>query len=749
MAWRIGVDIGGTFTDVALVDEASGRDRRRQGADHAAQTSPRACSPRCDMAMQRYGDRAADVGLLSHATTVVTNAILEEKGARAALVTTRGFRDVLELRRSARADLYDLFQDAPATLIPRRRRFEITERIGADGSIVTPLAEDEIDGLIAALKAAARRGDRRLAAVQLPQPRARAAARRAPARGAAGRARLPVLARCCRRSRSSSAPARPRCAPTSGRSSPPIWSGWRSATRSQGLPPLYVMGSNGGILEAGRGRRHAGDGGGVGPGGRRGGGRAGGAADRPPQPALLRHGRHHRQGQPDPRRPVRDHAGIRGRRRRQRQPLDARHRPSDPRAGDRSGRGVGRRRLDRLGRPRRRAARRPEERRRRARARCATAAAAPSRPSPTAICCSAISTRARCSPATCRSITRRPKPPSRKRLAEPLGVDVRTAAAAVIDVVNHAMAEALKIVSVQRGHDPREFVLAAFGGAGPLHAAALAERARHRRGASARRSPARSRRSAWSAPTSSATTCAPSTPRPRPPIPRRWRPPSPRWRREGAAMLDRAGVAPERRRFERSVDARYERQSYELSDAGSARARSMPRRSPQIAEAFHDRHRATYGHDNRGEPVQLVSVRLAAIGAIPPLLIRDSDGAGRDRRGQVQTPACGSAQPARSTPPSTIARRMPAGLRGAGPAVIESLEVHHSRAAGLAGDDERGRLRAADAPASRSGRRAANARTRSADSQPIPPPSRSSRTASTRSPRRCASSSPRPPTRRS
>src|SRR5207244_12577757 len=62
----------------------------------------------------------------------------------------------------------------------------------------------------------------------------------------------------------------------------------------------------------------------------------------------------------------------------------------------------------------------------------------------------------------------------RKRLAEPLAVDMRTAAAAVIDVVNHAMAEALKIVSVQRGHDPRDFALAAFGGAGPLHAAALA-----------------------------------------------------------------------------------------------------------------------------------------------------------------------------------------------------------------------------------------------------------------------------------
>src|SRR5436189_4707193 len=103
--------------------------------------------------MSRYGVVEIEVGLLSHATTVVTNAILQEKGARAALITTRGFRDVLELRRSARSDLYDLFQDAPATLIPRRRRFEITERIGADGTVVTPLADAEIDGLIAALKA--------------------------------------------------------------------------------------------------------------------------------------------------------------------------------------------------------------------------------------------------------------------------------------------------------------------------------------------------------------------------------------------------------------------------------------------------------------------------------------------------------------------------------------------------------------------------------------------------------------------
>src|SRR6184192_1954370 len=151
MAWRIGIDIGGTFTDVALVDDASGH----VGVAKVPTTPgdlTEGVFGALDTAMRRYGLAAAEVALFSHATTVVTNAILEETGARAALITTRGFRDVLELRRSARADLYDLFQDAPTTLIPRRRRFEISERIGADGKIVTPLAEDEIDGLIAALK---------------------------------------------------------------------------------------------------------------------------------------------------------------------------------------------------------------------------------------------------------------------------------------------------------------------------------------------------------------------------------------------------------------------------------------------------------------------------------------------------------------------------------------------------------------------------------------------------------------------
>src|SRR5215204_6419074 len=135
MAWRIGVDIGGTFTDVALVEDASGAIGVAKVPTTPGELS-RGVLSGLHMAMSRYAVSAADVSLLSHATTVVTNAILEERGVRAALVTTRGFRDVLELRRSARANLYDLFQDAPASLIPRRRRFEIIERVGADGVVV-------------------------------------------------------------------------------------------------------------------------------------------------------------------------------------------------------------------------------------------------------------------------------------------------------------------------------------------------------------------------------------------------------------------------------------------------------------------------------------------------------------------------------------------------------------------------------------------------------------------------------------
>ena len=137
-------------------------------------------------------------------------------------------------------------------------------------------------------------------------------------------------------------------------------------------------------------------------------------------------------------------------------------------------------------------------------------------------------------------------------------------------------------------------------------------------------------------------------------------------------MLDRSGVAPERRRFERSVDARYARQSYELAIPVLRRPVDTAALA-QIADAFHARHLATYGHDNRTEPVQMVSVRLAAIGSIPALTIRDMPApAGSEAvksRRELWFRATGAVEAA-----VYDRARLAAGQHVPGPAVIESLE---------------------------------------------------------------------------
>jgi N-methylhydantoinase A len=137
-------------------------------------------------------------------------------------------------------------------------------------------------------------------------------------------------------------------------------------------------------------------------------------------------------------------------------------------------------------------------------------------------------------------------------------------------------------------------------------------------------------------------------------------------------MLERAGVAPAQRRFERSVDARYPRQSHELAVPVAARPIGAAALA-QIAADFHTHHLHTYGHDNRSEPVQIVSVRVAAIGATASLAIRDAVArSGTDAvktKRQVWFRETGVID-------ATIydRKRMAARLQVTGPAVIESLE---------------------------------------------------------------------------
>ncbi|MBX9588237.1 MAG: hydantoinase/oxoprolinase family protein [Hyphomonadaceae bacterium] len=669
MAWRIGVDIGGTFTDVALIDDVSG-----DIGVAKVPTTPRNLAEgvlsALDMAMRRHGIAAADVGLLSHATTVVTNAILEEKGARAALITTRGFRDVLELRRSARADLYDLFQDAPATLIPRRRRFEITERIGADGTIVTPLADSEIDGLLAELKAA------RVQAVAVSLLFSFLNPRHEQRLGARLRAALPgvpvylsseVLPEIKEFERTSTTAVCAYVGPTLASYLERL----QGAMRAKELPSLYVMASNGGILEATEAVAmpamvvESGPAAGV---------VAAALVARQigcpyllsfdmggttAKASLIRDGQYettpdyevgggasgnrwmHGTGHPI-RVPVIDLAEVS--------------------AGGGSIAWVDRAGALRVG---------PK-----------SAGADPGPvcygrggTEPTVTDCNLVlgyldkgSLLAGDLPidhaAAMGAIT--------QRLAEPLRIDARAAAAAVIDVVNHAMAEALKIVSVQRGHDPRDFTLAAFGGAGPLHAAALASELGIARvlcppipgafsalglvSTDLKRDYVRTVYTNTAVADPAALEAAFAG-----------------LEREGATMLDRAGVRAERRRFERTVDARYERQSYELPIPVPPHVLDQAALG-EMAQSFHDRHRQTYGHDNRSEPVQLVSIRVTAIGVIPPLPIR--------QRTMVQEAV--HAVPTRrqawfrGTGECTAAiyhrSRLAAGQMMEGPAVIESLE---------------------------------------------------------------------------
>ncbi len=144
---RIGADVGGTFTDVIALREDGELEFRK-----VLSTPPH--YDRAVVAGVRGLGEQLDVTEVVHATTVATNAVLERRGARIALVTTEGFRDVLELRRVRMPRLYDLFWDKPAPLVPRELRFEVAERVTAGGEILTPLDEDGLRAIAAQIRAA-------------------------------------------------------------------------------------------------------------------------------------------------------------------------------------------------------------------------------------------------------------------------------------------------------------------------------------------------------------------------------------------------------------------------------------------------------------------------------------------------------------------------------------------------------------------------------------------------------------------
>ncbi len=150
-AHRLGADIGGTFTDVVLL-----------GPDGTYHTKKVPSTPAdyaegiLDGAVQALGEHGVDEASIReviHGTTVASNTVLENKGAKTALITTRGFRDVLEFRRLRVPHLYSLFYEPPTPLVPRRLRLEVGERVGAGGEVITPLDEESVYAAVDRIRA--------------------------------------------------------------------------------------------------------------------------------------------------------------------------------------------------------------------------------------------------------------------------------------------------------------------------------------------------------------------------------------------------------------------------------------------------------------------------------------------------------------------------------------------------------------------------------------------------------------------
>ena len=149
---RIGVDIGGTFTDVAL---------EIGGAFHTAKTLTTPEAPERGVlqgvreVLQRAGVPPQAVATVIYGTTLATNLLIEQKGSATALITTEGFRDVIEMRNENRYEQYDLGIDLPTPLVPRRLRLPVRERLNARGEVLLPLNEGDVEALIPRLRSEA------------------------------------------------------------------------------------------------------------------------------------------------------------------------------------------------------------------------------------------------------------------------------------------------------------------------------------------------------------------------------------------------------------------------------------------------------------------------------------------------------------------------------------------------------------------------------------------------------------------
>jgi len=643
MPTRLGVDVGGTFTDLVAVVDGTAR------VEKVAST-PDAPEQAVADALDAVADDVppASVGFFGHGTTVATNAVLEREWAETALVTTEGFRDALEIGRQDRPDIYDLHGSKPAPVVPRDRRYEVPERLDERGDVLDPLDEE-------AVREVARDVDADSVAVSLlfsfedasHEERVAELLREGGVDSVSLSSTVLPEIREYERTLVTSLNAALR----------PVMAGYLGRLESEldaaGVAaPLRVMASGGGVVDAETARTR-------------------------PVETLLS----------GPAAGVRGAAHVAGRHGREDlltmdmggtscdvslveggDPLVS----TDVAVGSYPvavpmvdvhtvGSGGGSVAwLDdggalRVG---------PES--------------AGADPGP--VCYGRGGDRPTVTDAHC--VLGRIDPAAflgdvggaieateaaMADLGERLGVGPREAAAGVLAVANATTARALRVVSVERGYDPREFALVAFGGAGPLHAAEVAADV----GVPEVLVPRSAGVLSALGLLVSDLTYDHATSRVRP-----WRSVDPeelaatlrRFEAEGAERVP-ADLPVEHERY---VDLRYEGQSFDLRipvpDPGELDAEAME----TVAARFHERHETRYGHAAPAEPVELVTVRVRTRGVVDPPDLDPPSGGG-DPSDAVRESRTVRFDEDRRTP---VYEResLPPGTTLDGPAVVEGPE---------------------------------------------------------------------------
>ncbi|AZH25226.1 hydantoinase/oxoprolinase family protein [Haloplanus aerogenes] len=649
---RVGVDVGGTFTDVVVADE-SGLTMLK--VPSTPDSPDRGVLDGLDAASEQGDVDPEAVAFFGHGTTVATNALLEREWAETALVTTEGFRDAVEIGRQTRPSLYDLRAEKPSPIVDRDRRYEVVERLDRRGEVVEPLDEEEARSIARTVADA----DVESVAVAFlfafendaHERRVRDLLHK---EGVDGEISLSseVLPEIREYERTLATTINAALKPVMNRYLGRLEEGVAEA----GVPAaLKVMQSNGGVASAQVTRERpvntllSGPAAGV-----RGAAHVAGETGfddvltmdmggtscdvslvRDGDPVVTTEGQ---VGDYPVNVPMVDVHTIG--------------------AGGGSIAWVDEGGSLRVG-PR----------------------SAGADPGP--ICYGRGGTDPTVTDA--HLLLGRIDPASffegsadestvreavRESVADPLGLSVEEAAQGILDVANANMERALRVVSVERGHDPRDFSLVAYGGAGPLHAAELAAEldvprvvvprsagvlsalgllisdAVYEEGVSAVRP--------W-------TEVDPAD------LTERFE----GMEAEGRERLETEGYPADRRRFERAVDLRYRGQSFDLRvpvPEGRLDADTLD----TVADRFHQRHERRYGHASPDEPVELVTVRLRSRGVVDPPALSMAEGGTTDPTPRTTRPATFGGETGET--PIYDRSALGPGAELDGPAVIEGVE---------------------------------------------------------------------------